>query len=123
MALNDQVEPANSADQSNLYLHWWPKNNTKEWVQYDFDKEHTISESQVYWYDDGPFGGCRVPVSWKIYYKKGNDWVPVTATSAYEIAKDKFNTVKFEPVTTTALKLEVQLPEKSSTGIHEWIVK
>jgi hypothetical protein len=123
MALNDQVEPANSADQSNLYLHWWPKNNTKEWVQYDFDKEYTVSESQVYWYDDGPFGGCRIPASWKIYYKKGNDWIPVTTTSAYEIAKDKFNTVKFEPVTTTALRLEVQLPEKSSTGIHEWIVK
>lgn len=123
LALNDQVEPMNSADQSNTYLHWWPKNNSLEWVQYNFDKEHTVSESQVYWYDDGPFGGCRIPPAYKVYYKKGEEWVPVNPVGAYEIAKDKFNTLKFEPVTTTALKMEVQLPEKHSTGIHEWMVK
>jgi uncharacterized protein len=123
IAVNDQIDPMNSGDQSNTYLHWWPKNNTKEWIQYDFDKEYTVSESQVYWYDDGPFGGCRIPAQWKIYYKKDGEWVPVKNTAAYELAKDKLNTVRFEPVTTTALKLEVQLPEKHSTGVHEWIVK
>jgi DUF1680 family protein len=123
MALNDQIEPMNSADQNNTYLHWWPKNNSTEFVQYNFEKEATVSESEVYWYDDGPFGGCRIPVSWKIYYKKGEDWVPVNNTSQYEVAKDRFNVVKFEPVQTTALKLEVQLPENHSTGIHEWKVK
>ncbi len=123
MALNDQIEPMNSADQNNTYLHWWPKNNTTEFVQYDFEKETTISESEVYWYDDGPFGGCRIPASYKLYYKKGAEWVLVNNAMPYEIAKDKFNRIKFEPVTTTALKLEVQLPEKHSTGIHEWKVK
>ncbi len=123
MALNDQIEPMNSADQNNTYLHWWPKNNSTEFVQYNFEKDATVSESEVYWYDDGPFGGCRIPVSWKIYYKKGEEWVPVNNTTQYEIAKDRFNVVKFEPVQTTALKLEVQLPENHSTGIHEWKVK
>lgn len=123
IALNDQIEPMNSADQSNTYLHWWPKNNSLEWVQYNFDKEHAVSESQVYWYDDGPFGGCRIPPSYKVYYKKGEEWIPVEADGNYEIAKDKFNVLKFKPVTTTALKMEVQLPEKHSTGIHEWMVK
>lgn len=123
MALNDQIEPMNSADQSNTYLHWWPKNNSLEWVQYNFNKEQTVSESQVYWYDDGPFGGCRIPPGYKVYYKKGEEWVPVSPVGAYEIAKDKFNTLKFEPVTTTALKMEVQLPEKHSAGIHEWMIK
>ncbi len=123
IGINDQIEPMNSADQSNTYMHWWPKNNTLEWVQYTFNKEQQVSESQVYWYDDGPFGGCRIPPSYKIYYKKGEEWVPVTTTGAPEIAKDKFNVMKFEPVTTTALKMEVQLPEKHSTGIHEWMVK
>ena len=123
IALNDQIEPMNSADQANTYLHWWPKNNSIEWVQYNFDKEHAVSESQVYWYDDGPFGGCRIPPSYKVYYKKGEEWIPVEADGNYEIAKDKFNVLKFKPVTTTALKMEVQLPEKHSTGIHEWMVK
>ncbi|MEI6949031.1 beta-L-arabinofuranosidase domain-containing protein [Paraflavisolibacter sp. H34] len=123
MGVNDQVEPLNSADQNNTYQHWWPKSNTKEWMQYDFAREQTVSQAQVYWYDDAPFGGCRLPSSWRILYKKDGAWVPVTPTTSYEIAKDKFNSVSFEPVKTTALRLEVQLPEKHSAGVHEWVVK
>jgi DUF1680 family protein len=123
MALNDQYEPQDSKDNSALYMHWWPKKNSLEWVQYTFDQEYTVSSSQVYWYDDGPFGGCRVPLSWRILYKKDNEWVPVTNTTPYEIAKDKYNSVQFEPVKTTALKLEIQLPVENASGIHEWIVK
>lgn len=122
-ALNDQYEPEDSKDQNGTYLHWWPKKNTLEWVQYDFDQEYTVSQSQVYWFDDGPWGGCRIPASWKIYYKKGDEWVPVQPIGNYETAKDKYNLVKFEPIKTTALKLEVQLPAEHATGIHEWIVK
>ncbi|MEO5891335.1 MAG: glycoside hydrolase family 127 protein [Ferruginibacter sp.] len=122
-AINDQFEPADSKDNTVPYFHWWPKKNTTEWVSYDFDKEHTVSSSKVYWYDDGPWGGCRIPAAWKIYYKKDGQWIPVTSTSTYEIAKDKYNSVTFEPVQTTALKLEVQLPVDNATGIHEWIVE
>jgi uncharacterized protein len=121
--LNDQYEPLNASDASATYLHWWPQKNTTEYVQYDFDSAHTVSQSSVYWYDDGPFGGCRIPQSWKIYYKKEGEWVPVVATSAYELSKDKYNKVSFEPITTTALKLELQQPADNSAGIHEWIVK
>jgi hypothetical protein len=123
MALNDQIDPSSSADNENTFMHWWPKNNTLEWVQYDFDKEHTVSESQIYWFDDKPFGGTAIPASYKILYKKGEEWIPVKNTTPYEVAKDKYNVVKFEPVSTTALKIEVQLPEKSASGIHEWKVK
>ena len=122
-ALNDQFEPADSKDQSTNYLHWWPAKDTTEWVQYDFDKPYTISESKVYWYDDKPWGGCDLPASWKLYYKKGDEWLPVKNTSDYEIAKDKYNTVQFEPVTTTGLRMVVQLPKNDASGIHEWTVE
>lgn len=123
-SVNDQYEPADSKDPSASYLHWWPRKNTTEWVQYDFDSSYTVSQSIVYWFDDSPWGGCRIPASWKIYYRTvSGEWAPVKNTSAYEIEKDKYSTVKFEPVTTTALKLEVQLPAEFATGIHEWIVK
>lgn len=123
LALNDQFEPADSKDQSVPYFHWWPKKNSAEWVIYDFDTAHTVSSCKVYWFDDGPWGGCRIPAAWKIYYKKDGEWVPVVSTSDYEIAKDKYNSVTFAPVTTTALKMEVQLPVDNATGIHEWIVE
>ena len=121
--LNDQYDPLDSRDASATYLHWWPKKNSLEYLQYDFDKEYTVSQSSVYWFDDGPFGGCRIPASWKLLYKKGDEWLSVSVKGSYEIAKDKYNTVNFEPVTTTALKIEIQQPVDHSTGLHEWNVK
>jgi len=122
-ALNDQYDPGSSADPGAGYLHWWPKKATTEWVQYDFDSAYTISESKVYWFDDSPDGGCRVPAAWKLFYKKGEEWLPVTPTSPYGVTKDAYNTVHFTPVRTTALKMEVQLPAEFATGIHEWSVR
>jgi len=122
-ALNDQYDPVDSKDNSASYLHWWPKKNTTEWVQYDFDTTYTISSSKVYWFDDGPWGGCRIPASWKLLYKKDGEWVPVKNTTSYETVKDRYNMVQFEPVTTTGLRMEVQLPADFASGIHEWIVK
>jgi DUF1680 family protein len=123
MSVHDQLEPADSKDNSVPYFHWWPKKNTTEWVQYDFSSEQTVSSCKVYWFDDGPWGGCRIPAKWTIYYKKDGQWLPVKNTTDYEIAKDKYNAVSFEAVKTTALKLEVQLPVEYATGIHEWVVE
>ena len=122
MALNDQMLPESSHDRSIIYYHWWPKNKTTEWVQYDFEKEATVTSSKVYWYDDGPFGGCRIPEGWKLLYKKGNNWIPVKTTTSYNVAKDAFCSVSFEAVKTTALRMEVKLPEEHAAGIMEWSV-
>lgn len=122
-AIKDQYDPADSKDTNYPYLHWWPKKNTTEYVQYDFDKEEQVTESRVYWYDDGPWGGCRIPKSYKVLYLKDGKWLPVEVTSDSGIAKDKFNVIQFKPVTTKAIKLEVQQPEDNSSGIHEWAVK
>ena len=84
----------------------------------------TVSSSTVYWYDDAPWGGCRVPKSWKIYYKDtAGAWVPVQNLNEYGTKKGNPNTVDFEPVKTTAVKLEVVQPEKNASGIFEWEVK
>jgi len=123
-SINDQVEPENSNDHNVLYYHWWPKKNTTEWLQYDFAKPSTISSSKVYWFDDGPDGGCRVPASWKLFYKDANGaWVAVKNTSEYVIEKNRSNEVKFETVETTALKMEIQLPKEYASGVYEWSVK
>lgn len=122
-AIKDQYEPADSKDTNYPYLHWWPAKNTDEFIQYDFDSAQTVSESKVYWYDDGPWGGCRVPASYKLLYKKGNEWLPVKTTTPYAISKDQFNLVSFEPVNTTAIRMEIRLPAEHATGVHEWAIK
>ncbi len=122
-ALNDQMEPKSSSDHSFMYYHWWPKKDTTHWVQYDFEKPETISSSKVYWYDDGPFGGCRIPAGWRLLYKKGEEWIPVNPKTPYPIVKDQYAEVSFDAIRTTALRLEVTLPKEHSGGIMEWIVQ
>jgi len=122
-ALSDQLEPKSSIDHDNRYWHVWPHKGTKEWVQYDFDKVYEVSKVKVYWFDDTGMGACRQPESWRLLWKDGDDWKPVKNKDEYGTAKDTYNTVRFEPVKTSALKIEIQSQEKFAMGIHEWIVE
>lgn len=122
-SVNDLELPSNSNDHSILYFHWWPKTDTTEWIQYDFKEKIKVSECSVYWFDDGPWGGCRIPAAWRILYKSGNQWIPVKTTESYSITKDRLNTIRFKPVATTALRLEVTLQKEYSSGVYEWGVK
>jgi len=123
-AINDGLLPKDENDRTLPYYHWWPKEGTTEWISYDFAAEKTVSRSTVYWFDDAPWGGCRVPQSWKVFYKdKNGQWLPVENTNAYGVEKGIGNEVIFKPVTTKAIKLEVKLAEKNTAGIFEWEVE
>lgn len=123
-SVNDRLVPKDENDRSIPYYHWWPKQGTTEWVAYQFPSESTVQSATVYWYDDGPWGGCRVPKSWKIYYKDAQGiWQPVANPDKYGAQKGSANTVNFDPVKTTAVKLEVRLPDDNSAGLFEWSVK
>ncbi|MBN2207558.1 MAG: glycoside hydrolase family 127 protein, partial [Candidatus Aminicenantes bacterium] len=121
--VHDQFEPAHSNDQSGSPLHWWPRKGTREWVAFDFGRSVRVSEVEVYWFDDSGQGECRVPASWALLYKEGEAWTPVEDASAFGVVKDRYNTVVFRPVRTTALRIEIQLPEGFSSGILEWKVR
>lgn len=89
-----------------------------------FPEAKEVSTSTVYWYDDQPWGGCRVPDSWQIYYQDANGaWQPVANADAYPTAKGTPCAVHFAPVTTKGVKLEFRQPEDASCGIFEWSVK
>lgn len=122
IAVNDRQLPDSSNDQSVMYFHWWPKKDTALWLEYTFTKPETISESSVYWFDDGPHGGCRLPESWKILYKLHNKWVEVSKTNEYPNEKNKLNTIRFNKITTQHVRLEVRLQKEWSAGIYEWSV-
>ncbi|MCK4663572.1 MAG: glycoside hydrolase family 127 protein [Bacteroidales bacterium] len=122
-AINDQIIPKNSNDHEIPRLTFWSHKGTTEWVQYDFDKETTISFVHIYWFDDGPNGGCRIPKNWKLMYKKENVWKEVFKHGKYPISKDEFNSIEISPVKTKALKLVVKLQENYSGGILEWKVE
>jgi uncharacterized protein len=123
VAVNDQIVPVSSNDHSVLYYDWWPSKSKWEWIEYDFDKPETISKTKVYWYDDGPDGGCRVPDEWEILYLNGNIWEPVIAKTQYKVTKDGWDSLIFEPVKASSFKIKVLLKKNYSGGIYEWIVE
>ncbi len=121
--INDGDDPQSSSDPAS-YFDWWPRKGTTEWVEYAFKSPASVSEVQVYWFDDTGDGQARVPASWRVLYKKGDAWTPVVAApGAYGVDKDRYNKVTFAPVTTSGLRLEVTLQPTWSAGIEEWKVK
>ncbi len=122
-AVNDRLEPDASGDHKVPFFHWWPRKGTVEWAQYEFDGPHEVSQVEVYWFDDTGRGECRVPASWRVVYRDGDEWRPVFTTGEYGAELDRFNEVVFETVRTDAIRIEVTLQEGFSTGIHEWKVK
>jgi DUF1680 family protein len=112
-AIFDQIVPVNSEDGSSYYLRLRPQAGDQAWVQYDFPKATSVSSVDVYWKDDKQY--CPAPSAWRLVYKDGDAWKPVETSDAYGVEKDKFNTIRFEPVTTRALRLEIQLQPKTYT--------
>ena len=123
-AINDRLVPKDENDRSVPYFHWWPEQGNTQWISYEFPEKATVQSSTVYWFDDAPWGGCRVPKSWNLYYRDNQGkWVPVAGADRFGIKKGNANTVNFDPVTTDAMKLEVVLPDNNSAGLYEWELK
>ncbi len=120
--INDGEEPASSSDSAS-YFDWWPTKGTSEWVEYAFGKPATVSEVEVYWFDDTGSGEVRVPASWRVLYRDGDAWKPVNAAGPYGVEKDRYNRVRFTSVSTSGLRLELTMQPKWSAGLQEWKVR
>ena len=130
-AVNDGLVPADGNDSSAPYFHYGEKSGTTEWIVYEFPKPALVQSSTVYWYDDSPWGGVRLPKEWKLYYRNGKgEWKPVSFSVLmanpdavlYPVAKGVPCKASFDPVETSALKLEITLPADHSAGLYEWQV-
>jgi hypothetical protein len=143
----DGEDPASSDDPAS-YFDWWPRNGCAagqpatppptlaggrgarpcsdgEWVEMAFEKPATVSQAEVYWFDDTGHGGVRVPQSWRLLYKdpSGGAWKPVETTGEFGTARNKYNVVHFTPVNASALRLELTLQPNVSAGVQKWKVK
>ncbi len=120
-AIADGLEPESSADTTIPRLTFWDHRGTDEWLEARFEQPRSVDAVAVYWFDDTGFGRCRVPASWELFYRDGDDWKPVPQPeSAYGVAKDQFNTVLFQAVKTTGLRIQLKLQDDFSAGVLEW---
>ena len=120
--INDGEDPRSSAD-SSAYFDWWPLKGSSETVDMTFPKASSVSEIQVYWFDDTGRGEVRVPAEWRLLYKDGDVWKPVESASPYGTERNKYNVVGFKPVTTTAVRIELKMQATWSAGLQEWKVR
>jgi hypothetical protein len=120
--VNDGDEPAASND-LNSYFDWWPEKGKTEWIEYTFPRIARVSQAEVYWFDDTGRGEVRVPGSWRILFKDGEQWKPVQNQESFGVEKDRYNKVGFLPVSTNAVRLEVTMQPEWSAGVQKWKVK
>jgi DUF1680 family protein len=137
MAMIDRIEPTSSIDHAIPRFTFWPHKGVatggvagpvagesaepagREWIALEFEKPRRLSEVSVYWFDDTGRGQCRVPKAWTVEALVNGAWKPITTTATPGIAKDTFNTARFDPVTTTGLRLKIDLQENFSAGVLE----
>lgn len=122
-ALDDGVLGRSSSDESIPRFTFWPKQGA-QWVELDTKESATYSGVAVQWFDDAGRGGCRAPKAWRALWKDGTEWRPVAPSSgAFGVDKDALNEARFAPVTTRALRLEIELQDGFSGGLLEWRVE
>ncbi len=121
-AVNDQKDPAKSIDHNHPFYHFWPHKGTAEWLEYTFVKPIEIGSVGVYWFDDTGIGECRLPAGWSLDARINGAWVPVKARDPFGTDADKYVHVRFDAVTTDALRLNIQAQKGWAGGVHEWRV-
>ena len=123
-AVKDQSVPESSGDNSAHHLDFWPHKGTTEWIQFEWDQPKDLSSARIYWFDDSGRGECHLPASWQVFYRTiEGDFKPVKNAGPYGLEKDTFNKTAFEPVKTTALKIEIKLQENWSAGVQEVVIE
>ena len=125
--LSDQEIPSSSGEPNTTFFHWWPKQGTWEWIQFEFPETESIRAVKVYWADDGQ--GTRLPDTWEVVYQKGpageseGEWMPVKSSGTYAVSKDEWNTLSFDKIKADRIRVRVKLNEKYSAGIHEIVIE
>jgi hypothetical protein len=115
--LSGSPPPASSAGEGVPRFTFWNHVGTSEWIRWTFEKQEPVSAVSIYWFDDSGSGKCRVPESWNVEYLKEGDWLPVKNLSPYGVAKDQLNTVRFDPIEATDIRIQIKLQDGFSAGL------
>ena len=122
---NPSFEPTSSNMGAGKGWGNWPQSDGSEhYVGYTWDEAVTVGGADIYWYDDG--GGTQVPSKLRMQYLDANGaWQDVNITTPFEssIAKNKYNRIEFDRVTTTRLRLYVTVRSGAqANGIYRFKV-
>ncbi|MFF2446366.1 Ig-like domain-containing protein [Neobacillus sp. NPDC058068] len=120
-AINNGIDPKSSTDKTGGAYGNWNHNSPTEWVQYTWNNEVVINESDVYWWTDN--GGILMPKAYTLQYldADGKTWKDIELISGLVVEPNKYNKTTFKPVKTKALRMTITRGAQW-TGILEWKV-
>jgi DUF1680 family protein len=116
-ALFDGVTAPTSDDRSIPRLTFWPHKGTAETITIEFGRERAVRGLEVLWFDDK--SGYRVPAAAQLEYFTDDEWTPVRPAAQVPVAPNRMNRLDITPVSTTAVRLKIQLQPKLSGGLLE----
>ena len=122
---NPSFEPTSSnVGTGKGWGNWRQSAGSEHYVGYTWDEAVTVGGADIYWYDDG--GGTRIPSKLRMQYLDASGtWQDVNITTPFEssIAKNKYNRIEFDRVTTTRLRLYVTVRSGAeANGIYRFKV-
>jgi hypothetical protein len=114
-AVNDGIDPATSNDTVNRRWGTWP-NTGEQWVLLTWASAQSLRSADVYFFDDN--GGVRIPAAWRLQSWNGSSYTDVTGASGYPISVNMYNSVNFDAVSTSRLRLVLR-SGAASVGVLE----
>lgn len=120
LAIVDGRVPSSSRDGSITRWTSWAQLGRPQQVEITLKQAQPIESVSVYWYNDN--GGVKLPVSWNMEYRVGDEWHEFNpyVTDSFGTLADQFNMVHPDkPIEAEALRLNITPQEDSTVGILE----
>ena len=96
--------------------------NETDWLEVDFGKFKTFSRVELHIYDDR--GGVQAPISYKVQFQSGDQWVDVkdVKKSPEKPKGSAKNSATFEKVTSPKIRVVFTNSGKARSGLTEFEV-
>lgn len=120
-AINDGVISYNDTPQ-NRWSNWQrtPRTGDAVWITFgDYEPvEHVVDNMEIYWFGDS---GTSYPASFKIQYQSGDNWLDVVNLQSDPPSPTlgQVNRYSFDPVRTSALRVDMKAQAGKSLAITE----
>ena len=133
-AVNNGTILHSGGAQTELWGTWTGDRPATLWLQYDWQNPVRVGSMAVsFWGDQGnnaaSGAGVNIPESWKAQFWDGATWVDVENPAEYGIERNEPNSVTFDAVSTTKLRLVLSAAGPGTGGepyagfgVSEWEV-
>ncbi|WP_158848790.1 discoidin domain-containing protein [Saccharothrix deserti] len=94
--------------------------NGSDWYEIDFRQQRTVDEMRLYFRDDRAGNRYRAPSSYQVQYWNGSAWVNAAGqTKTPGTPKANYNQVRFTPVSTQRIRVQLTHASGFKTGLTE----